>query len=106
MHSPFVEMLRDVIARGAATGDFPHFVDPVQLYISIASLSYFYIGNSATLSVIFGRDLLDDEARHERLTHMTSLVLGALAHRRVPARPRQERKSTPVRTAAPVDAEA
>ncbi len=36
-------------------------MDPVQLYISIAALSFFYLGNNATLSVIFGRDLLAKE---------------------------------------------
>jgi hypothetical protein len=53
-------------------------IDPVQLYISIASLSYFYQSNSATLSVIFGRDLLAPAARAARLSHMTDLVLAAL----------------------------
>jgi len=50
----------------------------VQLYISIAALCFFYLSNSATLSVIFGRDLLDREARDERLDHMIALVLAAL----------------------------
>jgi hypothetical protein len=41
-------------------------------------LSFFYLSNSATLSVIFGRDLLKKEARDERLAHMVALVLAAL----------------------------
>jgi hypothetical protein len=53
-------------------------VDPVQLYISIAALSFFYLSNSATLGVIFGRDLLAREAKDERLDHMVALVLAAL----------------------------
>ncbi|MBV9979640.1 MAG: hypothetical protein JO365_06490, partial [Bradyrhizobium sp.] len=52
--------------------------DPVQLYISIAALSFFYLSNSATLSVIFGRDLLAKRAKDERLDHMVRLVLAAL----------------------------
>jgi hypothetical protein len=67
-----------VVARGIASGDFQVAVDPVQLYISIAGLSFFYLSNSATLSVIFGRDLLKKEARDERLDHMVALVLAAL----------------------------
>jgi AcrR family transcriptional regulator len=78
MHSPFVEMIRAVVRRGVDSGDFVVEVDPVQLYISIASLSFFYLSNSATLSVIFGRDLLAKEARDERLEHMVALVLAAL----------------------------
>jgi AcrR family transcriptional regulator len=78
MHSPFVEMIRTVVNRGVASGDFPVAVDPVQLYISIAALSFFYLSNSSTLSVIFGRDLLAHDAKGERLNHMVALVLAAL----------------------------
>jgi AcrR family transcriptional regulator len=78
MHSPFVEMIRTVVRRGVESGDFAVAVDPVQLYISIAALCFFYLSNSATLSVIFGRDLLTKEARDERLEHMVALVLAAL----------------------------
>src|ERR1700742_1299261 len=78
MHSPFVEMIRTVVQRGVASGDFVVAVDPVQLYISIAALSFFYLSNNATLSFIFGRDLLTKPARDERLDHMVALVLAAL----------------------------
>ena len=78
MHSPFVEMIRTVVQRGVESGDFQASVDPVQLYISIAALSFFYLSNSATLSVIFGRDLLKQDAKDERLEHMIALVLAAL----------------------------
>jgi hypothetical protein len=54
MHSPFVEMIRTVVRRGVESGDFRVAVDPVQLYISIAALCFFYLSNSATLSVIWG----------------------------------------------------
>jgi AcrR family transcriptional regulator len=78
MHSPFVEMIRTVVRRGLESGDFKVAVDPVQLYISIAALSFFYLSNTATLSVIFGRDLLSPAAKEERLAHMVALVLAAL----------------------------
>jgi AcrR family transcriptional regulator len=81
MHSPFVEMIRTVLRRGVASGDFQASVDPVQLYISIAALGFFYLSNSATLSVIFGRDLLKQDAKDERLEHMVALVLAALTGR-------------------------
>jgi AcrR family transcriptional regulator len=78
MHSPFVEMIGTVVRRGVKSGDFVVAVDPVQLYISIAALSFFYLSNCATLSVIFGRDLLSADAKAERLAHMVGLVLAAL----------------------------
>jgi hypothetical protein len=78
MHSPFLEMISTVVKRGVGSGDFVVDVDPIQLYISIAALCFFYLSNSATLSVIFGRDLLSEDARDERLEHMIALVLAAL----------------------------
>jgi AcrR family transcriptional regulator len=99
MHSPFVEMIRTVVRRGVASGDFVTAVDPVQLYISIAALSFFYLSNSATLSVIFGRDLLAQEARGERLNHMVALVLAALTGKSLAA---FGRKSAPRRSTPPM----
>jgi AcrR family transcriptional regulator len=78
MHSPLVQTLADVLERGHKSGLFRAGVDPVQLYISIAGLSYFYLGNNHTLSTIFNRPLLGAKAKVERLSHMTDLVLGYL----------------------------
>jgi AcrR family transcriptional regulator len=78
LHSPFVALLADILRKGAARGDFRPDVDPVQLYITIASLSYFYLSNNATLSTIFGRDLMSEAAKAERVAHMTDLLLAAL----------------------------
>src|SRR5438874_4030785 len=52
MHSPFVEMIRTVVRRGVESGDFVVAVDPVQLYISIAALCFFYLSTRATMRVI------------------------------------------------------
>ena len=78
MHSPLVQTIADVLERGHKAGLFRAGVDPVQLYISIAGLSYFYLGNNYTLSTIFNRPLLGAKAKVERLSHMTDLVLGYL----------------------------
>jgi len=78
MHSPFVAMIREVLARGARAGEFRRGVDPVQLYISIAGLGYFYLSNRHTLSTIFERDLTLPRHKNERLRHMVELVLGYL----------------------------
>ena len=78
LHSPFVASIGEVLERGRKAGVFRAGVDPVQLYISIAGLSYFYLANNYTLSAIFGRDLKARKARAERLSHMTDFVLGYL----------------------------
>ena len=79
MHSPLVAMLKNLLERGARAGEFRDDVDPVQLYISIAALGYFYLSNRHTLSTIFARDLLSSRNKSERLKHMTALVLGYLS---------------------------
>jgi len=79
MHSPLIAILRDLLVRGERTGKFRKGVDPVQLYISIAALGYFYLSNRHTLSTIFERDLLAPKSKAERLKHMTELVLGYLS---------------------------
>jgi len=78
MHSPFVATIRDLLERGVRAGKFRRGVDPVQLYISIAGLGYFYLSNRYTLSNIFRRALLAPRQRAERLKHMTGVVLGYL----------------------------
>jgi AcrR family transcriptional regulator len=78
MHSPFVAMIKQVLERGARAGEFRRGVDPVQLYISIAALGYFYLSNRHTLSAIFERDLMLPRHMNARLHHMVDLVLGYL----------------------------
>ena len=76
LNSPLVQTLAEIIERGRASGVFRGGIDPVQLYISIAGLAYFYVSNQHTLSAIFGRNLMSPKARSERLSHMTEVVLG------------------------------
>jgi AcrR family transcriptional regulator len=78
LHSPFVALIRDILRRGEQEGTIRPGIDPVQLYISIASLCWFYLSNNRTLSVIFQRDLLDSSAKNARLTHIVDLFGAAL----------------------------
>ena len=78
MHSPLVEAIGRLLERGARAGAFRRGADPVQLYITIASLGYFYLSNHHTLSVIFRRDLLAPGQRAARLAHMQDVVIGYL----------------------------
>ncbi len=76
LNSPLIEMLAQILERGRKEGQFRGGVDPLQLYISIAALPYFYLSNNHTLSAIFGRDLMTAKARQERLRHMSDVILG------------------------------
>ena len=74
LNSPLIDVLADVLARGEAAGTLRSGVDPMQLYISIAGLAYFYLSNKHTLGTIFGRDLMGKGALDGRLSHMTEVV--------------------------------
>jgi len=78
LHSPLVGIISALLERGVKANVFRTGVDPVQLYISIASLGFFYMSNRFTLSTIFGRDLSEREALAERGKHIEDVVLGYL----------------------------
>jgi AcrR family transcriptional regulator len=78
MHSPLVAMLERILKRGEKLGVFRRGVDPVQLYISIASEGYFYLSNRYTLSSIFGRDLMTKAALATRVRHNVRMIVDAL----------------------------
>ena len=76
LNSPLIELLGEILEKGRLSGEFRGGIDPVQLYVSIAALSYFYLSNNFTLSSIFGRDLMSPKAKSERLSHMCEVILG------------------------------
>ncbi len=78
MHTPFVSMIKHILDQGVKKKVFKPDVDPVQLYISIAGLSSFYLSNQHTLSAIFNRKLLAPAAKAQRLRHMTDVILSYL----------------------------
>ena len=82
LHSPLMAELKDILARGEAEGVFRTGVDPMQLYISIAGLGYFYVSNMQTLSVIFERDLSQFSMIQEREAQAVQMVLDYLRTRR------------------------
>ncbi len=75
---PLVEAIRNLLNRGKKAGVFRSNVDPVQLYITILSVSYVHISNRYTLSIIFRQDLHDEAWLCERKRHACDVVLGYL----------------------------
>ena len=71
-----IETLGDVLERGRVSGVLRGGIDPMQLYISIASLSYFYQSNAYTLSNIFGRELMSPRMQAQRSAHIVDVILG------------------------------
>lgn len=78
INRPLVEMLGTVLERGRRAGVFRGGVDPLQLYLSMVGLTYYYVSNQHTLSHMFRRDLMTPRAQAERLSHVTDVLLGYL----------------------------
>ena len=78
LHSPLVGMISALLERGAKARLFRAGVDPVELYITIAALGFFYLSNRHTLSTIFGRDLAAPKSIAAREQHIVDVVLNYL----------------------------
>jgi AcrR family transcriptional regulator len=74
LHSHLIGELSAVIERGKNAGVFIQNADPLNVYLTIASLGYFYLSNQYTLSTIFGRDLVEPgnlDAWERHIVHVT-----------------------------------
>ena len=80
LNMPLVNTISKLLKRGESAGQFRPDVDPVELYISIAGVSYLYFSNLHTLSEIFGRDLSSKEELKKRRQHVVDVILGYLCH--------------------------
>jgi TetR/AcrR family transcriptional regulator len=78
LYNPLISTIRDVLAKGRAAGRFRADVDPVDLYITISGLSYFYLSNQYTLGYVLRQDLMDADRLKQREKHMVDVVLGYL----------------------------
>jgi len=63
----FLELVQGIIDRGVAKGVFRDGISAVQLNITIAAISYYYLTNRYTGSIIYDRDLMDSRRLEERL---------------------------------------
>jgi AcrR family transcriptional regulator len=78
LHAPLVDVIDDLLQRGVKKKVFRAGVDPVELYISIAGLGFFYMSNRHTLSTIFGEDFSEPERLTRRGEHIVDVVFAFL----------------------------
>lgn len=78
LHSPMIALIRNTLQEGVKAGKFRPNVDPVELYISIAALGFFYLSNRWTLSAIFRRDLAKPAQLSRRGKHIVDVVMAYL----------------------------
>ena len=78
VNRPIIDLIQKTLERGERSGDFRKGLDPLQVYLSIASLGFFYFSNMHTLSRIFSRDLGSEDAIQERRRHVVDFAITAL----------------------------
>lgn len=78
LHGSLVDLIEALLKRGAQQKIFRDDVDPVELYISIAGLGFFYMSNRHTLSTIFDKNLSAPARLAARGEHIVEVVLAYL----------------------------
>lgn len=74
LNSPVIALISELLQRGVAKGEFRKGIDPLKLYITIASIGFFYLSNRWTLSLIFRRDLTEDAEIKAWGNHIISVI--------------------------------
>lgn len=77
-NSPLLELLAVTLRKGVEEGVFRAGVDPLELYVSIAGMTFFYFANGLTISAIFGRDLAHPDAVRSYRKHIVDLTIAGL----------------------------
>jgi TetR/AcrR family transcriptional regulator len=75
MHNSLANVLRSVLTAGQEKALVKPGIDPLHLYISLASLSYFFFSNAATLTTAFGRELTSPNELKVRRAHAVEVML-------------------------------
>jgi len=70
-----VAVMRALIARGEASGDFRPGLDALDLHMLISSFCFYRVANRYTLRAIFGRDGMEKEAAARHRQMITEAVL-------------------------------
>jgi AcrR family transcriptional regulator len=78
INSPLIDELHDVLERGAKNGVFRADLDPLDVYLTMAALGFFYLSNRWTLSTVFRRDLLAKREVARWGEHIADVVLSSL----------------------------
>lgn len=78
VNSPLVGVLSDLLERGAAQGVFRPGLDPIDVYVTMAGIGWFYLSNRHTLSVSFDRDFCAPSELARWGEHMVEATLQVL----------------------------
>jgi AcrR family transcriptional regulator len=79
--SPQLATIQTILSKGIEARVFRADFTAEQLFLTIASLTYFYLSNLHTLSNYLSRDLARSAALDEWLAHVTRVVIDSLSRR-------------------------
>ncbi len=75
MNKTFVARMNTLLQRGAAEGSFRQNLDPVQILIALSGMGFHYLTNRHTGDIVYGRDLMSEQAKSARLKFNIDSVL-------------------------------
>jgi len=79
LNTPIIRMLDDLLVRGRREGIFRTGVDAIDVHLMISSFCFFRMANRYTFGAIFGRDLVDPQARDHYRSMVGDMVVRFLA---------------------------
>ena len=75
INKPFVARMQTLLERGVAEGSFRPGLDPVQILIVLSGVGFHYLTNRYTGAIVYGHDLMSEEAKAARLRFNIDAVL-------------------------------
>ncbi len=78
MQTNLLTELTSVLRRGEASGAFAVGNDPLMVYLTIASMCFFYLSNQHTLTAVFGRELTHPRHLAEWEAHVVKVTLASV----------------------------
>ncbi len=75
MYQQLVETLNDLLQKGVEQGIFRPGIDAIDLYISISSLSAYYVAHQHTLHALFHLDVMNPQRLRQRENHILDMIL-------------------------------
>ena len=75
IYQQLVDALSELLRRGAAQGHFRPGLDAIDLYISISSMSAYYVAHQHTLNAIFHIDVMDPKRLQRREQHIIDVIM-------------------------------
>jgi AcrR family transcriptional regulator len=79
LNATVIAAMKRICERGQASGVIRKDADPLEIYLSIAAVSFFNVSNRYTVSAIFKYDMASKEAYAARKQHATDMILRYVA---------------------------